>query len=198
MNRPERRTSIQELMNKMAGRVDSLLDQQDHDSRATHPPVLDEIRMWIAVDPLLAELHKQYLDVRAHRARLKEKHGESDPICDVAVDMEDSARCAVETRLIELRKSEESRSALKALIRKTHAAREAELLAAEREKTSAYWREFSIHKTPRVVERGLMSFMNMMFYVIILQQLTEEACHRLRIADSFMRAASRRRLVASG
>jgi hypothetical protein len=186
-------------MNKMAGRVDALLDQHEHDhARGARPAMLDEMRLWVAVDPLLAELHKQYLDVKAQRVRLTDKHGDSDPICDVAADMEDSARCAVETRLIELRKSEEGKAALQALIRKAHARQEAELVVAEREKTSAYWKDFAAYKGPRAVERGRMSFYKMMFYVIILQQLTEEACLHLRIAQDFTLAANSRRLAASG
>ncbi len=187
-------------MNQMAGRVDSLLDQhaQEHDRDAAKPAMLDEIRMWIAVDPLLAELHKQYLDVRAHHARLKDRHGESDPICDVAADMEDSARCAVDTRIIELRQSGEGKAAMQAMIRKAHADREEALVAAEREKSAAYWKKFSMRRAPREAERPFISFYNMMVCIIILHQLADER-NRLRMGDTFgLAAGSMRRLAVSG
>lgn len=196
MHRTERRTSIQEIMNQMAGRMDSLLDQ--HDREADGSALLDEVRMWIAMDPLLAELYKQYLDARAHYARLKEKHGDSDPICDVAADMQDSARCAVDTRIIELRQSEEGKSALQAMIRKVNARREAELVAAGRARSARYAQSFAARKAPRAADRGQTSFFKMMMGIIVLQQLTDEACEHLRIAEAFSRVAGSRRLAASG
>ena len=185
-------------MNQMAGHMDSLLDAQDHARRAANPAMLDEIRMWVAVDPLLADLHKQYLDARINHARLKSKHGDTDPICDVASDMEDSARCAVDTRIIELRQCAESKAALQAIIRKAHTEREAELVNDERARSTQFWREFAVRKVPRVVERAQFSFFQMMVGIIILQQLAAEAHQHLRIADNFCRAAGARRFAASG
>lgn len=198
IQKTEKRTSIQEIMNRMAGHMDVLLDESGHTQQGPRPTLLDEVRLWVAVDPLLAELHKQYLDAQKNHARLKNRHGESDPICDVAADMEDSAKCAVDTRMIELRQSEEAKAAVQAIIRKAQDNRAAQLVAAEHAQSSQFWRNFAVRKAPLAVARGQGSYFKMMIGVLVLQHLIGNAQHHLRIAEAFCRAAGLKRLAASG
>jgi hypothetical protein len=59
-----------------------------------------------ADDPILASLIKQYLNAsRQHKGLLK-SNGSQDAMVEVAADMVDSAWCALQTRLLELRAAE--------------------------------------------------------------------------------------------
>ena len=59
-----------------------------------------------ADDPTLASLIKQYLNAsRAHKDLIRH-HGAQDAMTEVAADMVDSAWCALQTRLLELRAAE--------------------------------------------------------------------------------------------
>jgi len=78
-----------------------------------HPEAIKEIpetRYWemidayMVVDEVLANLYKQYVQAKENLARLVIDNGSDDPMTEVAWDMHDSTRCAIETRLIELRK----------------------------------------------------------------------------------------------
>lgn len=198
MSGTDRRKSIQEIMNQMAGRMDSLLDARDDAHAAHQPAMLDEVLLWMAVDPLLADLHKQYLDAKANHACLRDKNGSKDAMAAIAADMEDSARCAVDTRILELRQSGEAKAVLQAMIRRAHDERYDAMVAAERARTAAYWKNFALRKAPRAVERGRNSFFSMMIGLMLLQQLVEHARLHLRIAEIFSTVAEpRARLAAS-
>lgn len=53
-------------------------------------------------DPLLADLHRRYLEALACHRKVIRENGPHDAMTVVAADMLDSARCAVQTRMIEL------------------------------------------------------------------------------------------------
>lgn len=67
------------------------------------PVKLTELDAFMAVDPTLASLHRHYLNARLHHQAARKEHGAESPMADVAADMEDSAWCAMQTRLMELR-----------------------------------------------------------------------------------------------
>lgn len=192
MNRTANTASVQDIINKMAGRVDVLLDQRDSGRKKPVPAsaLQEEIRIWMAVDPLVADLHKQYMDARAHHARLVQLRGKGDPMEEVAADMAESAKCAVETRLIELRHSAEAKLAFQAMVRREWAAREARLIEEERARASRFWKQFSARKTPRVVQRGHDSFISMMIGLMAMQHLIDQAHTHLSIAAAFCRVAA--------
>ncbi len=54
-------------------------------------------------DPILASLIKQYLNASRQHKGLLRSHGTQDAMVEVAADMVDSAWCALQTRLLELR-----------------------------------------------------------------------------------------------
>lgn len=198
MKKPVKTASIQDIMNQMAGHMDVILDRRD---AAAHGPaaaaLMDEVQMWLSVDPLLAELHKQYLDARAHHAKIQARHGDGDPMTDIAADMKDSAQCAVDTRIIELRQDAEARTMLQFIIRKAAAAREADLVAAECDRSTRFWRDFAVRKAPSAVARAGNSFFMMMVTLMALQQIADQAYRQLQIADVFSRASGPRRLSAA-
>lgn len=82
---------------------------------------LTSVQAFMAVDPLLASLHKQSVDAKARYASLVKNRGKRDPMTVVAADMYDSADSAFRTRLIEVKRNCELRSRARALSNKLKA-----------------------------------------------------------------------------
>lgn len=64
---------------------------------------LDELGAFIQMDGILAHLHSLYMKSRSQHAAARKEHGADSPMADIAADREDSAWCAMQTRLMELR-----------------------------------------------------------------------------------------------
>ncbi len=74
------------------------------------PPVtntLSELEAFVRLDPLLADLDKQYRDAQDMYLQAKREFGADDPMTEIALLNEDSAWCAVQTRYMELRADRE-------------------------------------------------------------------------------------------
>lgn len=69
------------------------------------PPVsvLTELQAFLCIDPLLARLHKEYQDAKETRSQSEKDFGKDDPMTDMALLVEDSAWCAMQTRYMEVR-----------------------------------------------------------------------------------------------
>ncbi len=96
--------SIQAIMNEMAQgdvRPRPYLPRESK-SKFTQNPI-NELQAFIQLDPTLASLHKQYLDAKAQYESLIAAHGKGDAMAEIAADMMDSAWCAMQTRLLEVR-----------------------------------------------------------------------------------------------
>lgn len=91
--------SLQQVMNDMARRGITVTPI-DSDAKTK---TLSELDAFIQLDPLLADINKQYLDAKNHRRALQKQFGQDDTMAEVAMDMEDSAWCAMQTRYLELR-----------------------------------------------------------------------------------------------
>ncbi|MEM6812035.1 MAG: hypothetical protein AAF549_06170 [Pseudomonadota bacterium] len=113
--------SLHQIMNDIVGRLDSL---QPHEH--SHAPnkkkkksrdPLSEIEAFMKLDDLLARLHRQYLEAKAQRKDLTKAHGSNDPMTEIAMDMEDSAYCAFQTRYIEVRQIQEMMARAQRLMR---------------------------------------------------------------------------------
>ncbi len=181
--------SVKDIMSQMAGRMDTLLDAQER-TRTTRETgdIPEELRFWMAVDPLLADLHKQFIDARAGHMRLSRTRGLDDPMTDVANDMVDSAQCAFETRLIELRQDEDSKAMVLALMRRAHAMREEALNEEARERSHEFWKDFARPKHRPAPQNGTGSFLMVMIGLMILRQTLDNANRELSIASIFSRA----------
>lgn len=191
MKRDQKTESVRDIVAQMAGRMDALLDASERTRTARQTGIIpDELRFWMAVDPLLAELHKQFLDARANHIRLTRQRGAKDPMTDVANDMADSAQCAFETRLLELRHDEDSKAMVLALMRRAHQERERDLSEQAREESADFWREFSRPKSRRVVsERADNSLWMVFMGLMVLRQALSTAEHTLSIAAIFSRVS---------
>jgi hypothetical protein len=98
--------SLQSIMNGMLNRLDDILPDELQDAPQDRDWPL--IHIYLKVDPVLAQLYKQYCDARAKLDQLHRARGADDPMAEVAADMKDSAHAAVETRLLELKESAET------------------------------------------------------------------------------------------
>lgn len=92
---------LQEIMNEVSTRL-------DHAPAKTLKPAarsgnMTELQAFIALDPLLADLNKQYLDAKANRIQSEKDFGRGDGMCDMAAILEDSAWCAMQARYMEVR-----------------------------------------------------------------------------------------------
>ncbi len=170
---------IQEIMNKMAGRMDMLLDHHAP-SHNTGNPQLDEIQMWIAADPLLADLHKRYLDLRGNHSRLLKKHGRKDPMTEIAADMADSAQCAVDTRLIEVRQNPALCAAIKAM--KARARKQIE--QSQSSETMLYTKQRAVRTEKRAADNFWMLFV----MLILFRNMLDTTRRHLSIAITFQNA----------
>lgn len=99
--------SLNEIMNEMAsgslkGAMGVLNIPKPAGSQAPVAP-LSELDAFIQMDSLLASLHKDYASAKAQRIELTALYGGEDAMVEVAMDMEDSAWCAMQTRYLELR-----------------------------------------------------------------------------------------------
>lgn len=70
-------------------------------------PPLCEFDIFLQQDALLADLNRAYLDAKSHHRTVRHEHGAESPMADIAADLEDSAWCAMQTRLMELRRDGE-------------------------------------------------------------------------------------------
>ncbi len=98
--------SLQTMMNQMA-RGENLAFSKP--SSLSHEKNLTELDAFIILDDLLASLNKQYLDAKSHRLELSKAYGADDGMTQLAVDMEDSAWCAMQTCFMELRAQNDMR-----------------------------------------------------------------------------------------
>lgn len=113
--------SLQDIMNDVSAKLGGAL-------LAPSPvPVLTELQAFLTFDPLLERLHKEYLDAKDHRTKAVKDFGHDDAMTEMAVLVEDSAWCAMQTRYMELR-------ADRALITRAQALMEEERLAAARQR----------------------------------------------------------------
>lgn len=98
--------SLQAIMNGMLNRLDDILP--DELQNAPEDRDWPFIHIYLKIDPVLAQLYKQYCDARAKLDQLHRERGSDDPMAEIAADMKDSAHTAVETRLLELKENAEA------------------------------------------------------------------------------------------
>lgn len=93
--------SLQNVMNDVSRRLGS------GDFSLPVTKALSELEAFARLDPLLADLDKQYRDTQDMYLQAKREFGVDDPMTEMALLNEDSAWCAVQTRYMELRADRE-------------------------------------------------------------------------------------------
>jgi hypothetical protein len=106
--------SLSQLMNAMISRL-----EYAHPEAIENIPESkqwDMINVYINIDTVLASLYKQYCAAKENLGKLLIKNGDQDPMTEIAWDMHDSLRSAIETRLLELKEDETVSGRIKAII----------------------------------------------------------------------------------
>ncbi len=177
--------NLQEIMNRMVNRFE-ILKTEGADSYQKDP--WTEIKAYIGLDPVLGDLHKQYLDARAQHKKLLSENGKNDAMTEIALDVRASSVSAIETRVIELRQDEALKSVVAYRLRKAELVKEYELSA----NSKAYWQKIrGYHETQvktqarKSREDGTASFFAAMIFLSIMDQMLSAARSRLSIASIF-------------
>lgn len=112
---------LADLMNAMVTRLE--YTQPDDIGHIPEEQQWKLIGLYASIDPVLASLYKQYLEAKDNLGKLLVASGENDPMTEVAWDMHDSLRSAVETRLLELKDDKETSGRVAAIQTNKFAAR---------------------------------------------------------------------------
>lgn len=95
--------SLQDAMRAVDQRLDAINTAQPDDKRLPARKGMSELEAFITLDPLLAQLHRDYLDLKQNCKKAVACDGKRGPMGEVAAEMQDSAWCAMEVRHMELR-----------------------------------------------------------------------------------------------
>lgn len=90
--------TLSDVLNDLAGGRAAALAQNIVAASAVR-----EEDFFIEADGIFASLNRHYLDARARHDDARREHGADSPMADIAADALDSAWCAMQTRLMELR-----------------------------------------------------------------------------------------------
>lgn len=102
--------SIRDVMNALCrnpGQIEDRRKTPRPDAATRALPDGAEIERFMAIDPLTVTLYKRYVDARAqYLSALGDGRDSSAAMADIAADLADSAWCALESRIHELRENE--------------------------------------------------------------------------------------------
>ncbi len=104
--------SIRDVMNALcrsSGQIEDRRKTPRPDAATRALPDGAEIERFMAVDPLTVTLYKRYVDARTHYLATLGGEEKGSAMTDIAADLADSAWCALESRIHELRESESAR-----------------------------------------------------------------------------------------
>jgi len=92
--------SLSELMNSMISRLE--YTHPDEIQSVPESKQWEMIALYANVDSVIGSLYKEYCAAKENLGKLLVSHGAQDPMTEIAWDVHDSLRSAIETRLIEL------------------------------------------------------------------------------------------------
>ena len=115
----ERGQQLLDIMNVVSSRLDRA------PAMMRPAEIMGEMQAFMLLDPLLADLHKQYMDAKGTRLQAEKEYGRGDGMTDMAIMMEDSAWCAMQTRYMELRGNRRLMARAQQLIEESRQAEEA-------------------------------------------------------------------------
>ena len=102
---------------------------------------LKDFDAFIALDDCMAALHKDYLTARAQRLALQKQYGADDAMTEMAMDAEESAWAALQTRYIECKADHRLVQAMQDLLQNDRIARQ-KFDDERRAKAAEHWAAF--------------------------------------------------------
>lgn len=195
---------LQSIIKDMAARLDQHRTVDDGHASLS---MLTEIEAYIAVDATLARLYKEFADARLSRRCAREQHGENSAFADIAADLEESAKSAMETRMIELREDSIKRAMVERMMAHSQMAT-MDSYRAERaqwyaERQAAYYAEerYGDALATKRAQEGEDSFLSLMVMWWMMRQMVHRTQARLSLASSFaqaLKAGQNQNYAASG
>lgn len=181
---------LQAIIRDMAARLDSCRS----DDAGPRPGLLNEVEAYMAVDPALARLHKEFMDSRRTRIRALEQQGEGSAMADIARDLEESAQSAMETRMIELRADEIKRAMVERMMIHAHMQEMDDYRQESRTRSMRYAAEWQAEQkqdqmiAARRQHEGEDSFFMLMMMWWMMRQMVWRTNKKLSLASSFSQA----------
>lgn len=182
---------LQSIIKDMAARLDQHRTGDDGHAGVS---MLTEIEAYISIDATLARLYKEFADARLSRKQALTQHGAHSALADIAADLEESAKSAMETRMIELREDAVKRAMVERMLAHSHIAK-MEGYRAERaqwyaERQAAYYAEerYEAALATKRRQEGEDSFLSLMVMWWMMRQMVQRTQVRLSLASSFARA----------
>ncbi len=172
--------SLQEIMNDMARRLDDIQPEKTVVRLSNRLSVFDFYR---DADPVLADLDKQYIDMKARHKKLLCENGAHDPMAEIAGDLVMSSESAMQTRLIELRQDKRVR---RVILQRIRAARK-EIQQAERRQKRDYEALIlrNVKSARKAKKDGEDGFLIVMFLLWMLRRTLQVTQHNLSLANTF-------------
>lgn len=157
--------TLSDVLNDLAGgRVALLVRDMAPEARRSETDLFSDM------DGVLASLDRQYRYAREQHKAARREYGADSPMADIAADMEDSAWCAMQTRLMELRADGEMMQAVqKQQIEEARVAEEARQRAKDKKALDFFNRMEAL----RLVKKNKTSagIYEWLAFVIILHQI---------------------------
>jgi hypothetical protein len=129
------------------------------------PPVLTELQAFLLIDPLLVRLHKEYLDAKDTRCKSEKDFGKDDPMTDMALLIEDSAWCAMQTRYMEVRADRNLMAKAQSLMEEERAK---EKIRKDREKAAEAVRLYNVMEMLMKIRKKEAAIINWVWAIIFL------------------------------
>ena len=156
--------SIQDVMRDVAAHVEAAPAPQPKLSKKQS---LTELDAFVLMDPLLADLQKDFLDTKARYEELIRKNGQDDPMAQVAADMQDSAWCAMQTRYLELREQRILMRKAQRLMREHDLEEEKAEEKKRREKLTIWLQQLYALRKQQRKKSGISAFALLVFYLFV-------------------------------
>lgn len=157
--------SLNTVMNNVASMLDGMLSSALQNTAAREP--ISDMDAFIQIDPLLAQLHKDFIDARQMRTQAQAEYGADDAMSEMAAYTEDSAWCAMQTRYMELRADRERMMLAQELVAQDIRECEREQREMREQQTLKLYGQMQIYDRMRE-QRGPSAAQILFFYILLM------------------------------
>jgi|MDSW01.1.fsa_nt_gb hypothetical protein len=180
--------TIQDILGQIEKRLKTL-EVFDTSAPTVSLDPLSEVGLYISRDKLLADLYRQYLEAQRNYIISVKRHGAQDAMTEIAQYTADSAYCAMETRLIELRGNPEMQVQIERVQKKQRAAYESDMKKRQEEYARrGITQPDGISQQTRHKETNKSS--NMLWFMFMISMMEQEMERSRATRMHFARAAA--------
>lgn len=157
---------LHNIMNDVASMLDGMVMSAPKSAPSALREPMSEMDAFIEMDPLLAQLHKDFIDARQMRTQAQKEYGADDAMTEMAAYSEDSAWCAMQTRYMELRADRDNMAQAQELVAEDIRECEREARELREEETLKLYGQMQVYH--RMRERHGPSAAQILFFYILL------------------------------